>query len=239
MRKPKKVHLQDRSATVPVSVCLTPNPETTTDILEVTCLRCHRLAGIKTTEQGGPVETVDLIVTNTGPTVINFIKAVRELSSLGLGSHHWSPLLKSEGSMGTTYFGLKESKDFADAIRYGNQPQTLLKGVGPDIAEQVGLKLKEVGATVQIVVAGTTRIAPNEADPEQEWDSAMAKVRDITKAYREMLALFLPNQKHVEMLDDLDDDEKTGHRLWPIMDGKTPRMADVRRWLAAGGGQIS
>ncbi len=66
----------------------------------------------------------DVILKEMGPNKINVIKAVRELTSLGL----------------------KESKDMVEAA-----PKAVKEGIGKDEAETAKQKLEAAGATVEIV----------------------------------------------------------------------------------------
>jgi large subunit ribosomal protein L7/L12 len=70
----------------------------------------------------GP-STVDVILKEVGQAKINVIKAVRELTGLGL----------------------KEAKELVDGA-----PKTLKEGASKDEAEEIKAKLAEVGATVEI-----------------------------------------------------------------------------------------
>jgi ribosomal protein L7/L12 len=65
----------------------------------------------------------DVVLANTGSEKIKVIKAVRELTGLGL----------------------KEAKEVVDGA-----PKTLKEGVSKDEAEAIKAKLSEVGATVEI-----------------------------------------------------------------------------------------
>lgn len=65
----------------------------------------------------------DVILTGPGEKKINVIKAVRELTSLGL----------------------KEAKDLVD-----NAPNAVKEGVSKDVAEEVKAKLEEAGASVEL-----------------------------------------------------------------------------------------
>lgn len=65
----------------------------------------------------------DVILTGPGEKKINVIKAVRELTSLGL----------------------KEAKDLVD-----NAPNPVKEGVSKEVAEEVKAKLEEAGASVEI-----------------------------------------------------------------------------------------
>lgn len=65
----------------------------------------------------------DVILTGPGEKKINVIKAVRELTSLGL----------------------KEAKELVD-----NAPSPVKEGVSKDIAEEVKAKLEEAGASVEL-----------------------------------------------------------------------------------------
>ncbi len=65
----------------------------------------------------------DVVLANTGAEKIKVIKAVRELTGLGL----------------------KEAKEVVDGA-----PKTLKEGVSKDDAEAIKAKLSEVGATVEI-----------------------------------------------------------------------------------------
>jgi large subunit ribosomal protein L7/L12 len=65
----------------------------------------------------------DVILANAGAEKVKVIKAVRELTGLGL----------------------KEAKDLVD-----NAPKTLKEAVSKEEAEQIKAKLAEVGATVEI-----------------------------------------------------------------------------------------
>ena len=66
----------------------------------------------------------DVILKEMGPNKINVIKAVRELTSLGL----------------------KESKDMVEAA-----PKAVKEGIGKDEADSAKQKLEAAGATVEIV----------------------------------------------------------------------------------------
>ncbi|MDQ0220544.1 50S ribosomal protein L7/L12 [Peribacillus cavernae] len=75
---------------------------------------------------GGAVEEqteFDVILTGAGDQKIKVIKAVREITGLGL----------------------KEAKDLVD-----NAPKPLKEGVSKDEAEEVKAKLEEVGAGVEV-----------------------------------------------------------------------------------------
>lgn len=65
----------------------------------------------------------DAVLTEVGPEKIKVIKAVRELTSLGL----------------------KEAKDLVD-----NAPKPLKEGISKEDAEKIAATFKEVGATVEI-----------------------------------------------------------------------------------------
>ena len=65
----------------------------------------------------------DVVLTNAGANKIKVIKAVRELTGLGL----------------------KEAKEIVDGA-----PKTLKEGVSKDEAEAIKAKLAEVGATVEV-----------------------------------------------------------------------------------------
>lgn len=65
----------------------------------------------------------DVVLTNAGANKIKVIKAVRELTGLGL----------------------KEAKDLVD-----NAPKTLKEGVSKEEAEEMKAKLEETGATVEV-----------------------------------------------------------------------------------------
>lgn len=65
----------------------------------------------------------DVILTNAGEKRINVIKAVREITNLGL----------------------KEAKDFVDAL-----PKPVKEGVPKNEAEDIKKKLEEAGATAEV-----------------------------------------------------------------------------------------
>ena len=65
----------------------------------------------------------DVILTNAGEKRINVIKAVREITSLGL----------------------KEAKDFVDAL-----PKAVKEAVSKNEAEDIKKKLEEAGATAEV-----------------------------------------------------------------------------------------
>lgn len=65
----------------------------------------------------------DVVLTNAGANKIKVIKAVRELTGLGL----------------------KEAKDLVD-----NAPKTLKEGVSKEEAEEMKAKLEETGASVEV-----------------------------------------------------------------------------------------
>jgi large subunit ribosomal protein L7/L12 len=65
----------------------------------------------------------DVILTNAGEKRINVIKAVREITNLGL----------------------KEAKDFVDAL-----PKAVKEGVAKNEAEDIKKKLEEAGATAEV-----------------------------------------------------------------------------------------
>jgi len=65
----------------------------------------------------------DVILTNAGEKRINVIKAVREITNLGL----------------------KEAKDFVDAL-----PKPVKEGVPKNEAEEIKKKLEEAGATAEV-----------------------------------------------------------------------------------------
>lgn len=65
----------------------------------------------------------DVVLTNAGANKIKVIKAVRELTGLGL----------------------KEAKDLVD-----NAPKTLKEGVSKEEAEEMKAKLEAAGATVEV-----------------------------------------------------------------------------------------
>jgi large subunit ribosomal protein L7/L12 len=65
----------------------------------------------------------DVILTNAGEKRINVIKAVREITNLGL----------------------KEAKDFVDAL-----PKAVMEGVAKNEAEDIKKKLEEAGATAEV-----------------------------------------------------------------------------------------
>lgn len=79
---------------------------------------------------GGPAATVaeeksefDVILADAGPSKINVIKAVREITGLGL----------------------KEAKDLVEGA-----PKTVKEGIGKDEAAEVKKKLEEAGAKVDV-----------------------------------------------------------------------------------------
>ncbi|KEI17173.1 50S ribosomal protein L7/L12 [Clostridium haemolyticum] len=65
----------------------------------------------------------DVVLANSGSQKIKVIKAVRELTGLGL----------------------KEAKEIVDGA-----PKTLKEGVAKDAAEEMKAKLEEVGATIEL-----------------------------------------------------------------------------------------
>ncbi|MFD1884079.1 50S ribosomal protein L7/L12 [Paenibacillus wenxiniae] len=65
----------------------------------------------------------DVVLTSAGASKINVIKAVREVTGLGL----------------------KEAKELVD-----NAPKPIKEGVGKDEAESVKAKLEEAGASVEV-----------------------------------------------------------------------------------------
>jgi len=78
------------------------------------------------TEAGAPAEEqteFTVMLTEIGPSKINVIKAVREITQLGL----------------------KEAKDLVDAT-----PKAVKEGIGKEEAEAIKAKLTEAGATVEI-----------------------------------------------------------------------------------------
>src|SRR5207245_1928321 len=100
---------------------------------------------------------------------------------------------------------------FCDAVRDSGLPKLLLSGLSRDEAETVRRALLVSGADV-IVTPSKTGSGPS----------------SIAQAYREMLDLFVPNETAVRLLDDLDDDERSGVRKFV---GRPPSIAQVRRWL--------
>lgn len=227
--KVRKIHLKDKShpafAGEQKTICGVRVYENVvvTDLAKVSCKNCLKLAG-ETTEQGGPKDgdptKFDVVVLKTGGRFIDVIKTIRQLLGEveGIPVSNFSELISHSGS--GNYFGLKESKDFADAVRYSG-PQTLVTQVSKAQAEAIKESLSRVGAEVEL---------------RDGFDRALDRVSSITQAYNEMLALFLPEEKYITVLDDLDDDDKSGRRPWPMV-AKAPTIADVRRWLAAGGTQ--
>ena len=77
----------------------------------------------------GPVEAAeektefDVVLANAGSSKVKVIKAVREITGLGL----------------------KEAKDLVD-----NAPKTLKEGVSKEEAEEMKAKLEETGASVEV-----------------------------------------------------------------------------------------
>ncbi|MBN1872957.1 MAG: 50S ribosomal protein L7/L12 [Anaerolineae bacterium] len=65
----------------------------------------------------------DVVIKDVGPKKINVIKAVRQITTLGL----------------------KEAKDLVEAV-----PANLMEGVAKEIAEDAKAKLEEAGAVVEI-----------------------------------------------------------------------------------------
>lgn len=80
-------------------------------------------AGAAVAEEAQGPSTFDVILKEIGPGKINVIKAVRELTGLGL----------------------KEAKDLVD-----NAPKAVKEGVSEDEAKALKAKLEEAGATVEL-----------------------------------------------------------------------------------------
>lgn len=217
--KQLKIHLPDKSK-FGHAVCGFKGKGTTEwlsdDMRKVTCGRCLLISVNKTYAGVNQEPPVDVVVRSTGPNFINFIKAVRELSSLDIASHHWSEILR--GSRGDRFFGLKESKDFADAVREGASPLTLVTGLSRAVADNIRLSLINTGAVVTI----EGKLLETGVTQEQLEGSP------IWRAWREMLALFVPDLKDIELLDQFHDDA-----MWPQI--RQAKVGDVKRWLAAGG----
>lgn len=93
-------------------------------VREAIQLGAHLLAGAGISLSGGvSSDCNDVVLLSFGANKINAIKVVRELTSLGL----------------------KDAKDLVEAA-----PQTVLKGVTREIADNARLKLIEIGATVDV-----------------------------------------------------------------------------------------
>ncbi|HNW05033.1 MAG TPA: 50S ribosomal protein L7/L12 [Oscillospiraceae bacterium] len=82
-------------------------------------------AGAAAVAEAAPAEkdTWDVILTDVGETKMNVIKAVKEITGLGL----------------------KESKEVVDAC-----PKAIKEGVSANDADEIKKKLEEAGATVEI-----------------------------------------------------------------------------------------
>jgi hypothetical protein len=75
-----------------------------------------------------------------------------------------------------------------------------------------------------------TRKKPKKPTPKAMVKAMATREAKIEKAFKEMLALFVPDKEIRKAFDMLDDNERTGVRHWPPV--KNPSMNDVRRWLS-------
>jgi ribosomal protein L7/L12 len=183
------------------------------NLSEVTCGNCLRLASKEVTASvpEAPKELqYQVFLLKNGLNRIYVIKTIREHTSLGL----------------------KEAKELSD-MAY-NYETLLLAGASRERAMAFVNELTLVGATVRLdnLIGGSEFFYPGTNGPVIK---VLDRVSAITKAYEEMLALFIPNP-HVDpeqYLDQFDNDEKTGHRFFPTQ--TIPTIADVRRWARAGG----
>lgn len=210
-----KTHLQDLSKSHAWPACrpvlvIGGRTLVSKDLKEVTCKRCQRLAGNKTyARTPAQSDSFDVVLEENGPARINVIKIIRELTSLGL----------------------KESKDISDKAY--DSPQIVLGGVTALKANSARLSLARAGAIV-LVCAHGTRIAVTV--PAMPSTADVLSLDAIQAAYHEMLACFMPayvnNQQRLERLEEHDDS-----REWPTCWSRVPKVADLKRWVQAGGSQ--
>lgn len=219
--KQGKIHLWAKWPGRQVSICgYIGSKNTTGDKNLVTCKNCLRMFAYKTTEQGGP-KTIEyqadiILVSNRTGLVpkIHIIKAVRQITSVGL----------------------KEAKAFVDTVDELG-PKMLLANLDYGTADLNANILTRAGALVQLCnhTSDKPSVGSFASNSNQVaiYKGKLDRLLLIEQAYKEMFALFIPDEETWGVFNQLRPKNGFMGRHWPIPLGQAPTMEDIERWKEA------